>query len=77
METQCSPLSAREAMRSYRARMKERGMRSIQIWVPDTRTQEIADEMRRQSILVSQSQEESDVLEFLENVSAWDASDAK
>ncbi|PTN33508.1 antitoxin MazE family protein [Desulfonatronum sp. SC1] len=77
METQRSPLSAREAMRGYRARMKERGMRSIQIWVPDTRTQEVADEMRRQSSLVSQSQEESEVLEFLENVSAWDTSDER
>ncbi|WP_028572183.1 antitoxin MazE family protein [Desulfonatronum lacustre] len=75
METQCSPLSAREAMRSYRARMKKRGMRSIQIWIPDTRSQEVADEMRRQSLLVSQSPEESDVLEFLENISAWDAPD--
>lgn len=77
METQCSPLSAREAMRSYRARMKERGLRSIQIWIPDTRSQEVADEMRRQSLLVSQDEEESEVLDFLENVSAWDASDAK
>lgn len=73
METQRSPLSARETMKSYRTRMKERGMRSIQIWIPDTRSQEIADEMRRQSTLVSRNQEESDVLEFLENVSAWDA----
>ncbi|TVM33684.1 antitoxin MazE family protein [Oceanidesulfovibrio marinus] len=65
-------LTSKQKMKQYRARMKERGLRAIQIWVPDTRSSEIHNALRRQSLLASQSADEQDVLDFLEDVSAWD-----
>ena len=59
-------------MRHYRARMKEKGLRAVQIWVPDIRSPEIAEALRRQSRLASSSPDERAVLDFLEDVGAWD-----
>jgi len=67
-----SPLSASQKMKQYRVRMKESGLRAVQIWVPDTRSPAIAKELRRQSLLASQGPDEQDVLTFLEDTSAWD-----
>ena len=46
---------SREKVRTYRERMRARGMRPIQIWVPDTRTAEFRAAARRQSLAVAQS----------------------
>jgi len=35
--------------------MKAKGMRLIQLWVPDTRTAEFAKEAKRQSLLANRS----------------------
>jgi hypothetical protein len=59
-------------MKLYRAKMKQSGLRPVQIWVPDTRSPAIANELRRQSLLASQGPDEQDVLTFLEDTSAWD-----
>jgi len=67
-----SPLSPSQKMKLYRAKMKQSGLRPVQIWVPDTRSPAIASELRRQSILASQGPDEQDVLTFLEDASAWD-----
>jgi hypothetical protein len=66
-----SPLEANRKMRQYRARMKEKGLRAVQIWVPDTRSPAIAAALRRQSLAASATPDEKDVLDFLEDVSAW------
>ncbi|WP_243310362.1 antitoxin MazE family protein [Fundidesulfovibrio agrisoli] len=71
MQTQ-SRVSPSQKMKLYRARMKQAGLRAVQIWVPDTRSPVIAAELRRQCRLASQSPEEGAVLDFLEGVSAWD-----
>nr|WP_255349249.1 antitoxin MazE-like protein [Mycobacterium sp. 155] len=34
----------------YRRRMRERGLRPLQVWVPDVRTEAFAAEARRQAI---------------------------
>jgi hypothetical protein len=49
------PKSSREKVRTYRKRMKAKGMRLVQLWVPDTRTAEFAKEARRQSLLANRS----------------------
>lgn len=49
------PKSSRAKVRSYRERMRAKGLRPIQIWVPDTRTSKFAAEARRQSRLVARS----------------------
>lgn len=57
----------------YRRRMRERGFRQIQLWVPDVRSSRFDDEARRQSTLVAAADARSDDQEFVEAVSTgWD-----
>jgi len=48
------------------------GMRLIEIWVPDLNDPAVTEELRRQSLLASQGEDEQEVLEFLEENSCWD-----
>jgi hypothetical protein len=46
-------LSTSEKTAKYRERLRAQGLRPIQIWVPDTRSESLAEEVRRQSLRVS------------------------
>ncbi len=46
---------SRDRVRSYRERMRARGLRPIQVWVPDTRTAAFRAEAHRQSLAVARS----------------------
>ena len=48
----------------YRARLREQGLRPIQIWVPDTRRPGFAEECQRQSQVVSNDAHEQEHLDF-------------
>lgn len=66
-------MAVRERVREYRQRMRERGYRPVQIWVPDVRTEQFAAEARRQAALVAQADRSGDDQDFIEAVSApWD-----
>ena len=69
---QTVPLTPGQKMRQYRSKMKQKGLRSVQIWIPDTRSPAIAGALRRQSVLASRSPEEQEVMTFLDDVRAWD-----
>ena len=56
-------------MRNYRKRMRDRGMRPIQIWVADTRTPEFAAEAHRQSAAVAASEHAADDQAFIDALS--------
>jgi hypothetical protein len=59
-------------MRTYRQRMRDAGLRPVQIWVPDTRSTSLRTEAQRQSVLASQHQAaEKDVLDFIDDVADW------
>ena len=45
----------REKVRTYRERMRARGLRPVQIWVPDTRRAAFRAEAHRQSLAVAAS----------------------
>jgi hypothetical protein len=47
--------SSRDKVRNYRQRMRAKGMRLIQMWIPDIRTAEFRKEARRQSLLANRS----------------------
>lgn len=47
--------SSREKVRAYRERMRAKGLRLVQMWVPDTRAPEFAAEPHRQSLRGSRS----------------------
>jgi Protein of unknown function (DUF3018) len=54
--------------------MRERGLRPLQVWVPDVRTATFAAEARRQAALVAEAGESGDDQDFIEAMSTpWDA----
>jgi len=63
----------RRKVREHRQRLRAQGMRPIQIWVPDVHAPEFAAEARRQSLLLAQSPEESDIQAFIDSVYEWPA----
>ena len=63
-----TPNSHQEAIRRYRERMRAKGFRAIQLWVPDTRSPEFAEECRRQSLLVANDPAEQHLMDEWE---AW------
>lgn len=66
-------MAVRERVSEYRRRMRERGYRPVQIWVPDVRTAQFAAEAGRQTALVAQADRVGDDQEFIEAVSvSWD-----
>jgi hypothetical protein len=53
--------------------MRERGLRPVQIWVPDVRTETFAAEAHRQAALVARADESGEDQDFVEAIStAWD-----
>ena len=53
--------------------MRERGLRPLQVWVPDVRTATFAAEAHRQASLVAGADENNDDQDFIEAVSTrWD-----
>jgi Protein of unknown function (DUF3018) len=71
MTTRTSSRSSRDKVRAYRKRLREQGLRPVQIWVPDVRSPEFAKEARRQSLLVARSAQEKEDQEFIDAVSDW------
>ncbi|AZG44572.1 Antitoxin MazE [Gordonia insulae] len=60
-------------MGEYRRRMRERGLRPLQVWVPDVRTPEFAAQAHMQSLLVAQADGDGDEQDFVEAVAVpWD-----
>lgn len=56
-----------ERVQKHRDKLRKRGMRPVQIWVPDTRRPGFAEECKRQSLLVKNDKQETDVLGFLDD----------
>lgn len=54
----------------HRRRMRERGFRPVQIWVPDVRSQAFADEARRQSAQLAAADRAGDDQDFVDAISA-------
>ncbi len=58
----------RDKVRAYRERMRARGLRPIQIWVPDTRTAAFRTQAHRQSLAVAQSELAREDQDFIDAV---------
>ena len=61
--------SSRDKVRAYRERMRARGLRPVQIWVPDTRTATFRAEAHRQSLAVAQSAFAREDQDFIDAIS--------
>jgi hypothetical protein len=61
-------LSSRDKVRNYRERMRARGLRPIQIWVPDTRTAAFQAEAHHQSRAVAESALAGEDQDFIDSI---------
>lgn len=64
--------SSREKVRAHRRRLREQGLRPIQIWVPDMRSPAFAAEAHRQSLAVARSAQARKDQAFIDAISDWD-----
>lgn len=66
-------MAVKDRVGEYRRRMRARGYRPVQIWVPDVRTAQFAAEAHRQAALVATVDSRTDDQAFLDAVSVpWD-----
>lgn len=66
--------SSRDKVQAHRARLREKGLRPIQIWVPDIRSASFRAAAHAQSLAVAQSRQADDDQAFIDAIS--DASEA-
>ena len=64
-------LKAREKVRAHRERLRRRGLRPIQIWVPDVRSRKFAREAHRQSMVIANDALERAEQDFVDAISEW------
>jgi antidote-toxin recognition MazE-like antitoxin len=65
------PSKSREKVRAHRERLRRRGLRPIQLWVPDVRSRSFARQAHRQSLLVARSPREAEDQDFIDAISEW------
>ena len=66
-------MTVKHRVSEYRRRMRARGLRPVQIWVPDVRSERFVQEAHRQAALVAIADHQSDDQEFVEAVTtSWD-----
>ncbi|MFL5286021.1 MAG: antitoxin MazE family protein [Rhodopila sp.] len=62
--------TSKEKVSRHRKRLREQGLRPIQIWVPDSRAPGFAEEARRQSAAVAASERAEEDQAFVDAISA-------
>ncbi|MFN8202992.1 MAG: antitoxin MazE-like protein [Solirubrobacteraceae bacterium] len=66
-------MGVRERVAERRRRMREQGLRPVQVWVPDVRSREFAAEAERQASAVAAADRAHDDQDFVESISAtWE-----
>jgi hypothetical protein len=66
-------MSRAERVARRRAKLRAAGLRPVQLWVPDTRTHEFAEECRRQSARIRDAESEASRAEE----EAWETASAE
>jgi len=64
-------IKSRNKVRAHRDRLRKRGLRPIQIWVPDTSSRAFIREAHRQSLAVGAGDGERDDQAFVDAISDW------
>jgi len=62
---------SRNRVRAHRARLREQGLRPVQIWVPDVTAEGFAAEAHRQSRAVAVSEHADQDQAFVDEISEW------
>jgi hypothetical protein len=63
--------TSREKVRAHRERLRKQGLRPIQIWVPDVRSEAFAREAHRQSLAAARSAHAKEDQAFVDAISEW------
>ena len=61
--------------RRYRDELRRRGLRPVQVWVPDTRAPGFAERVRQQCEAINRSDHEERIMDWVEAVSVFDEPD--
>jgi hypothetical protein len=61
--------SSREKVHTHRERLRAKGLRPIQIWMPDTRSSAFKAEAHRQSLIVARSRHAPQDQDFVDAIS--------
>lgn len=65
--------AARKKVQVHRDRLREQGLRPIQIWVPDVRSAAFVKQARLQSRAVAKGRHERKDQAFIDSISEWTA----
>jgi hypothetical protein len=68
--------SSREKVRAHRKRLRQQGLRPIQIWVPDMRSPAFTAEAHKQSLAVARSPHAREDQDFIDAISIGAKSEA-
>jgi hypothetical protein len=63
---------SRDKVRAHRSRLRQQGLRPIQIWVADTRSPAFVAEAHRQSLAVFNSPRAREDQNFIDAIADWD-----
>ena len=62
------PKTAAERMRAYRARQRAKGLRPVQIWMPDMRDPKVREAIRREAALLDKHPDNAAIDAWIETV---------
>ena len=68
--------ASRDRVQRHREALRKRGLRPIQLWVPDTRAPGFAEEAQRQCRAINAAEETARTIDWVESVSVFDEDDA-
>jgi Protein of unknown function (DUF3018) len=71
MTSASNPKPSRIKVREHRQRLREQGLRPIQIWVPDVRSAAFRSAAHRQSAAIADSAHAADDQAYIDAVSDW------
>lgn len=66
-----SATPSRDKVRNHRARMKAKGMKLVQHWVPDVTSPEFKAQAHRDSLLIANSPHEAEDQAFIDAISEF------
>jgi hypothetical protein len=69
--------TSRDRTTRYRQTLRQKGLRPVQLWLPDTRTPQFAAAARRQCERINAADRADGMMEWLEQVSMLDEDDAR
>lgn len=65
--------AVRDKVRAHRERLRQQGLRPIQIWVPDVRSSRFVVAAHKQSLAVAKSRQAKRDQAFIDAISDWNA----